>query len=254
MSIQLPYIDSAKSFPDPLISNHFEGLVGFSFEITTEMLKNSYPKGIFPWYAPPDPVLWWATNPRMVLQTQNLKISRSLRKRLLDASKGIYRSEQKTLTLEIVMDRNPEAVMNACSEPRIHQTGTWITPELKKAYLGLFDLGHLHSIEILVNGNLEGGLYGVSFGRMFYGESMFHHLSDLSKIALCTLVTILRKEQVPWIDCQQETAHLSSLGASAIDLKAFLNHLNQYCKKENPDWDAYRNKILNTQLIDLIAS
>lgn len=239
----IPFITPADDFPDPQpLLGVCDGIVAVSDEITGEMLSKAYPKGIFPWYSRPEPVLWWATSPRMVLDVGNLKISRSLKKRLRQAEQGFYDDHGVRRTIEIVLDNDPEAVMNACAEPRKGQDGTWISEELKAAYLSLFP-DHLHSVEVYIDGKLSGGLYGMAFGRMFYGESMFRKATDASKMALCALVAILRNENIPWVDCQQETEHLASLGASPVPFEEFSEHIRAYTAEDDAEWVAYDDNL-----------
>lgn len=248
----IPLLTPADDFPDPLpLLDVCDGIVAVSREITGEMLARAYPKGIFPWYSKPDPVLWWATSPRMVLDVANLKLSRSLKKRLRQAAEGCYDDHGIRRKIEITLDNDPEAVMNACAAPREGQDGTWISDELKAAYLSLFP-DHLHSIEVYIDGKLSGGLYGMAFGRMFYGESMFCKTNDASKMALCALVAILRNENIPWVDCQQETEHLASLGAAPVDFEEFAGHLKTYTAREDADWTAYNDNLCKL-FADLLA-
>ena len=179
-------------------------------------LLAAYHQGIYPWYNAGQPVLWWSPDPRMVLYTGELRVSRSL-------SKVVRRN-----VFEIRVDSAFDIVMRACSEPRPDQDGTWITDAVRDAYGHLFRIGHAHSVETWKDGELVGGLYGVSIGRMFFGESMFARETDASKVALVHLVRQLRAWDFPLIDCQQQTAHLATLGARPIPRESFakaLGHL-----------------------------
>ncbi len=195
------------------------GLLAAGGELTPDRLIDAYRQGIFPWFNDGQPVLWWSTDPRMVLFTEEFRISHSLRKRL---SKMSTASETGW---EVRVDSAFDAVMAACSGPRLGQDGTWITRAMRLAYGELHRLGVAHSVETWRDGSLVGGLYGLAIGRMFYGESMFTRIPDASKIALAHLVTYLRHEHFPMIDCQQQTAHLASLGARAIARDAFADQL-----------------------------
>jgi leucyl/phenylalanyl-tRNA--protein transferase len=200
------------------------GLLAAGGTLTPERLEAAYRRGIFPWYGPGQPPLWWAPDPRMVLQTANFKLSRSLRKTVQRFA--------ATPGCEIRVDRSRSAVMRACaSTPREGQSGTWIVPELQAAYLAW---PAMHSIETWVDGELVGGLYGVNLGRMFYGESMFMRRTDASKIALCALVCLCREFGIPWIDCQQNTGHLASLGATEVPRQAFEAHLAAHVGEATP--------------------
>jgi len=191
------------------------GLLAAGGTLTPERLAAAYRRGIFPWYGPGQPPLWWAPDPRMVLKTVDFKLSRSLRKTVQRFA--------ATPGCEIRVDFDRAAVLRACaSTPRDGQDGTWIVPELQAAYLAW---PAMHSIETWVDGELVGGLYGVNLGRMFYGESMFMRRTDASKIALCALVCLCREFGIPWIDCQQNTRHLASLGGAEVTRNVFEAHL-----------------------------
>ncbi|MFN3861181.1 MAG: leucyl/phenylalanyl-tRNA--protein transferase [Roseateles sp.] len=200
------------------------GLLAAGGTLTPERLAAAYRRGIFPWYGPGQPPLWWAPDPRMVLQTANFKLSRSLRKTVAKFA--------STPGCEIRVDHDRAAVLSACAgTPRKGQDGTWIVPELQAAYLAW---PAVHSVETWVNGELVGGLYGVNLGRMFYGESMFMRRTDASKIALCALVCLCRAFDIPWIDCQQNTRHLASLGAAEVSRAAFEAHLATHVDEATP--------------------
>ncbi len=204
-----PPVDSALAVPN--------GLLAAGGDLSPVRLLSAYAQGIFPWYAPGEPILWWSPDPRMVLFPDELRISRSLSKTL---RRGSY---------EVRLDSAFDAVVAACAEtPRSGQNGTWIVAEMRAAYAELFRLGFAHSVETWIDGNLAGGLYGVALGRAFYGESMFSHRADASKIALAHLCVQLRRLGFGIIDCQMETAHLASLGARPIpraEFRALLDRL-----------------------------
>lgn len=194
------------------------GLLAASRDLTPQRLLLAYRQGIFPWYSEGQPVLWWSTDPRMVLAPQSLKISLSFRKTL--------RRVLRDPDWEIRVDHDFEAVMRACAmTPRDGQLGTWITDEIVAAYSALHRNGLAHSVETWYRGHRVGGLYGVALGRMFYGESMFAHRTDASKIALAALCGFLAFHGVTMIDCQQETDHLASLGAEPIPRADFVAHV-----------------------------
>ena len=201
-----PPIDSALDDPN--------GLLAAGGDLCAERLRAAYARGIFPWYSAGQPVLWWSPDPRMVLFVDEFRVSRSLRKTL--------RAER----FEVRIDSAFAAVVGECARTlRRGQFGTWITPEVVEAYSDLHALGHAHCVESWRAGELVGGLYGVSLGRMFFGESMFAREPDASKVALAHLVAILRAAQFPLIDCQQHTLHLASLGARQISRAEFAKRL-----------------------------
>jgi len=197
-----PPLDSALRVPD--------GLLCAGDELTPERILDAYRRGIFPWFNEGQPVLWWSTDPRMVLFVDELRISHSLRKRLKKMNGS---SEPGVPHVEVRCDTVFEKVMRACAAPRDGEAGTWISEAIIESYTALHHRGIAHSVETWIDGQLVGGLYGLSVGRMFFGESMFARATDGSKIALVHLVAFLRDLGCPMIDCQQQTAHLASLGA-----------------------------------------
>lgn len=219
---------------------HPNGLLAASGELSVDRLIDAYRRGIFPWYAEGEPVLWWCPDPRMVLFTDEFKVARSLRKKL----RAVARSDALRLTCDAAF----EAVMRACAAPRAGQDGTWITEAMVRAYVALHRRDLAHSIEVWRGGELVAGLYGVALGRMFYGESMFTRATDASKIALAALVQLLRNEQVPVIDCQQNTGHLASLGAREIRRADFCAHVAAATRRTPIDWSNYRAETLNLLL------
>lgn len=227
-----PPVDAALDEPN--------GLLAASGDLSARRLIDAYVRGIFPWYVEGEPVLWWSPDPRMVLPTGELKVSRSLRKRL--------RSACRTGSPIVRVNAAFEPVMRACAAPRDGQEGTWITPDIVEAYVDLHRRGLAHSVETWERGRLVGGLYGVCLGRMFYGESMFALAADASKIALAGLVQILLAERVPMIDCQQNTMHLASLGAREIPRAEFCAHVAQAVRAAPIDWAAYAAGPLNPML------
>lgn len=194
------------------------GLVAAGGRITPERLEEAYRKGIFPWYASGQPVLWWSPDPRMVLPVADFHVSHSLRKTL--------RRFVAAPRCEVRVDTAFEAVIQACAAtPRDGQDGTWIVPAMIDAYLRWHRRGRVHSVETWIDGALVGGLYCVAIGRMVYGESMFALRRDASKIALAALVCLAREHGVALIDCQQNTRHLASFGAREIARRDFEAHL-----------------------------
>jgi leucyl/phenylalanyl-tRNA--protein transferase len=208
----IPWLESGDPFPpveealqDP------NGLLAAGDELTTRRLLQAYERGIFPWFGEGDPVLWWSPDPRMVLATDAMRVTRSLRKTI---RAGRFR---------VTADTAFPSVIAACAEPRPDQDGTWITGAVFDAYCALAAMGVAHSIEAWEGDTLVGGLYGVALGRMFFGESMFARRSDASKVALVHLVRQLRRWGFPLIDCQMSTSHLASLGARTVSRAEFLS-------------------------------
>lgn len=235
--MKLLWLDRDTPFP-PVTDALSEpsGLLAVGADLSINRLRNAYSHGIFPWYSEGEPLLWWSPDPRMVLPCQDFSASHSLRKRL----RQIARTESASSPLQVRVDTAFSAVMKACSAPRNHQDGTWITPEMQAAYCDWHLAGDAHSIETWINDELVGGLYGISLGGMFFGESMFAHATDASKIALAYLVTFLRRNGVAWIDCQQQTRHLQSLGARPVSRQTFISHIQEAITKPAPIWQPGR--------------
>lgn len=204
------------------------GLLAAGRDLSPARLLEAYRQGTFPWYSIGQPVLWWSPDPRMVLFLDEFKVSRSLSRTL----RRVRRERRWTVALDVDF----EATMRACAQPRPDQDGTWITPAILEAYVGLHRTGHAHSVEVREDGELVGGLYGVSIGRMFYGESMFARRTDASKCALAALVATLRDAKFSVIDCQQATSHLASLGAREIPRADFLDRVASLSAQSPPDW------------------
>ena len=219
----IPWLETHSPFPDvsEALTLDAPGLLAAGADLSPERLLAAYQRGIFPWFSEGQPILWWSTDPRMVLKTADFKVSGSLRKAL----RRVERSMHEHGRWQVRFDSAFERVMRACAAPRKDGPGTWISEDIIDGYTGLHALGYAHSSELWLDGELVGGAYGVCIGRMFYGESMFARVTDGSKIALAFLVDFLRSEGVLMIDCQQETAHLASLGAAPIPRVAFLKHL-----------------------------
>ncbi len=194
------------------------GLLAAGGDLSEARLLDAYARGIFPWYSAGQPVLWWSPDPRMVLIPAELRIPRSLRKRL---ARRDY---------EVRADSAFEEVIRACAEPRRSQDGTWITEDMAEAYLRLHRSGRAHSVETWIGGTLAGGLYGVELGRMFYGESMFARAPDASKIALAHLVRQLARRDCGMIDCQMKTALLARFGAREVPRREFIRKLAELVK------------------------
>lgn len=207
-------------FPDPKKADP-QGLVAVGGELSPAYLLSAYSQGIFPWFSDGDPILWWSLNPRMVLFPKKFKVSKSL--------KQIIRSNK----FEIRIDTAFEEVIAKCAKTKRNgQDETWITPEMVKAYAHLHDLGYAHSFETYYDKQLVGGLYGVSLGKAFFGESMFYHESNASKFALYHLVSWCRSHDFHFIDVQQSTNHLKSMGAIDITRTDFLKRLKKALQHE----------------------
>lgn len=205
------------------------GLLAAGGGLSVPRLRQAYAQGIYPWYGPGQPILWWTPTPRMVLPVARFRLHRSLRK--------VITRFLGTPGCEIRFDHDFPAVIQACAgTPRAGQEGTWIVPEMVRAYQGLHRAGSAHSVETWVDGQLCGGLYGILIGRMFFGESMFAHRTDASKIALAALVAHCRGWAIPWIDCQQQTQHLASLGAAPVERRLFEAHLQAMVGQAPPHW------------------
>jgi len=200
-------------FPPPDYADP-SGLLAVGGDLSSKRLLEAYRLGIFPWYSDDQPILWWSPDPRLVLEVGDFKTSRSLHKTL---KKGVF---------EVTFDRAFADVIRACSSiPREGQSGTWITEEMQEAYINLHGLGYAHSVESWFGGELAGGLYGVSLGKAFFGESMFHSRTDASKVALANLVQKLRNWDFHFIDSQMTTEHMISLGAKELPRRIFLKRL-----------------------------
>lgn len=206
------------------------GLLAAGGQLTPARLEQAYRHGVFPWFSPGQPVLWWSPDPRMVLPVKRFKVSRSLGKTL--------RRFARDPRCELRMDSAFPQVIEACARtPREGQSGTWIVPSMVAAYSAWHAHGRVHSVETWVDGRIVGGLYCVAIGRMVFGESMFAWATDASKVALSALVAFCRARGVPLIDCQQNTRHLASLGAHEISRQDFEHHLSRVLgAPEIGDW------------------
>lgn len=210
----IPWLTDDLAFPDVERSLRYpDGLLAAGGDLSAQRLLQAYRRGIFPWFNPGDPILWWSPDPRMVLIPNQIKISRSLAKIL------------RNTRYEVRCNTAFEKVMLACAAPRKDQDGTWINHDMVAAYTALHRSGHAHSVETWQEGKLVGGLYGVCIGRMFFGESMFSLVSNASKISLTHLVKQLERWQFGMIDCQMSTPHLFSLGAREIPRAEFIAKL-----------------------------
>jgi leucyl/phenylalanyl-tRNA--protein transferase len=219
-------------FPDVEESTD-EGIIAVGGDLSVERLILAYSKGIFPWYSSDrSPILWWSPDPRFVLFPENLIVSKSMRP---------YFNQNK---FKVTWDKNFEDVIKNCQKiDREDQPGTWITSKMLAAYIQLHKKGYAHSVEVWLENELVGGLYGISLGKVFFGESMFAKVSNASKFGFISLVNQLKQKGFLLIDCQQETKHLESLGANAIKRKDFIDILNHNNIEETyiGSWENYFN-------------
>ena len=233
MPSPLPWLEPGNPFPHASRAwgddDAAPGLLAGGGALNVETLISAYRGGIFPWFSDGQPILWWSPHPRMVLFTEEFRLHRSLKKAL-----GQFVASSRC---EIRIDSSFNEVITACSvSPRSGQSGTWIVPEMVNAYQRLHEQGGAHSVETWIDGQLVGGLYCVAIGRAVFGESMFSRVTDASKLALCALVAFCRENDVGWIDCQQNTRHLASMGAREISRNSFLAQVEADTSKPSPRW------------------
>lgn len=206
------------AFPSPNLATE-EGLLALGGDLSTQRLLEAYRNGIFPWYSEGEPLLWWSPDQRLIIYPSQYKAAKSLRQII----------NQKRF--EVAFDTHFEEVIAACAEnPRKDQEGTWITPEMEEAYINLHKAGYAHSVETFENGELVGGLYGVSLGKAFFGESMFFRASNASKVAFHHLVNFCQENNFQLIDAQQDTPHMRRLGGVLVSRKDFLFLLTKALK------------------------
>jgi leucyl/phenylalanyl-tRNA--protein transferase len=212
----IPWLGSGDPFPEvERALAEPNGLLAAGADLSLPRLLEAYRNGIFPWFGRDQPILWWSPDPRMVLFPAELKVSRSLARTM------------RKPRFEVRADTAFEEVIDGCRQPRRGESGTWITEEMAEAYLALHRAGFAHSVETWLDGELVGGLYGVALGRAFFGESMFTHVSDASKVALVALARHLQHWGFGVIDCQMNTAHLASFGAREIPRAEFTRKLRE---------------------------
>ncbi|WP_296492263.1 leucyl/phenylalanyl-tRNA--protein transferase [Rhodoferax sp.] len=231
--VHLPWLASGDTFP-PVnsaweIDSVAPGLLCAGGDLSVSTLRAAYQDGIFPWFSAGQPILWWSPAPRMVLEVGNFKLSSSLKKTL---KKFVNDPD-----CEIRIDSAFARVIQTCAScPRPGAHGTWIVPDMVKAYVELHHAGLAHSIETWAKGELVGGLYCVAIGQAVFGESMFYRQPDASKIALAALVSLCRHHHISQIDCQQNTAHLASLGAHEIPRPEFIERIQALRQRPAIDW------------------
>ncbi len=229
----VPFLKAHEIFP-PVTqalgkNSSYPGLLAAGGVLDAETLACAYAQGIFPWYEQDCPILWWSTNPRMVLFPKEFKLRRSLRKTL----QRFVRNPECSIRI----NSNFEQVIKNCAAPRTNQAGTWITQDIIAAYTQLHQRGLAHSIETWVKDELVGGLYVVALGQAVFGESMFTKQTDASKIALSALVCLCLSNNIKMIDCQQETEHMAGLGARTIDRQEFIHHVKQASQQTAISWE-----------------
>lgn len=230
----IPWLEPGTAFP-PVAqamdeASGMAGLLAAGGALDVSTLLAAYRQGIFPWFSEGQPILWWSTDPRMVLQVDDFRLHPSMRKTL--------RRFVRSANCEIRIDTAFARVISQCAgSPRQGTSpGTWILPQMQQAYLRLHEAGHAHSVETWIDGNLVGGLYCVAIGKAVYGESMFAQTRDASKMALAALVAFCRSHGIRSIDCQQNTRHLASLGAAEIPRSQFVQHCALACSETKPRW------------------
>jgi leucyl/phenylalanyl-tRNA--protein transferase len=221
----IPFLGPADPFPsvEHALDNP-EGLLAAGGSLTMKRLVEAYRCGIFPWFNEGDPILWWSPDPRTVLRPSEVHVSHSLKKRL------------KKPSYFITLDRAFSRVLDGCAAPRPGDSGTWLSPAMRRAYSALHNAGLAHSVEVWMDGELAGGVYGVAIGRMFFGESMFARRTDASKIGIVVLAAQLDRWAFPMIDCQLETAHLMSLGAEHLSRRKFVAEISRLVNEPAPSW------------------
>jgi leucyl/phenylalanyl-tRNA--protein transferase len=221
----IPFLGPVDPFPpvDQALDNP-DGLRAAGGSLSTRRLLDASRRGIFPWFSDGDPILWWSPDPRTVLRPSQVHVSHSLRKRL------------RKQAFMITLDRAFAAVLDGCAAPRADDAGTWLSQPMRRAYGALHAAGFAHSVEVWMDGELAGGIYGVAIGRMFFGESMFTRRTDASKIAMARLAAQLDRWSFPLIDCQLETDHLLSLGAESMPRPRFVAEVAQLVTEPAPLW------------------
>ena len=230
---RLPWLEPGDPFPSVEKAwgpaSDAPGLLAAGADLSVPTLVQAYKHGIFPWFSEGQPILWWSTDPRMVLQIDTFRLHRSLKKKIQKFAADPH--------CDIRFDTAFNQVIDACAKvSRKGHPGTWIVPEMVEAYVRFHEAGYAHSVETWINGELVGGLYCVAIGHAVYGESMFTRVTDGSKIALAALVCYCREHAITMVDCQQETNHLASLGAAPVPRSAFVLRTQQACQMSPIAW------------------
>lgn len=234
-AITIPWLEPNQPFP-PVSMALPNGLLAAGADLSVPRLLDAYSQGLFPWFNAGEPILWWSPNPRAVLQCDQFKLSKSLAKKCRQIARQEFDSTNNQ-RIKITTNCAFLQVISQCSSTRQHQEGTWISSEIIEAYYHLHLYQQAHSIEVWRGEELVGGLYGVQLGQFFFGESMFSLITDASKIALYYLTLYLKKQlEITHIDCQQETPHLISLGATSINRADFIELVNKKAHLEKQMW------------------
>ncbi len=223
MTLELPYIERASDFPDvntALVEPN--GLLAFGNNLSNDVLLGAYYRGVFPWFNPGEPVFWWSPDPRAAFYPDHTLPSKSLLKQLRKPG------------FKVTLNADFSGVIEKCAESSANRTATWITQDMIKAYTNLHLAGFAHSLEVWQENQLVGGLYGVSLGKLFFGESMFHRATNASKVALFYLLKHCQSQQFPLVDCQMPNPHLMRLGAKEVSRQDFLRYLYQYRDEKIP--------------------
>lgn len=229
------------NFPSPLDCEDDDGLIGIGADLSPQTLRYAYAHGFFPWFNDGDPIMWWSPNPRCVIYPSSFTPSKTLARKL------------KNSDWQLSVNRDFLAVIQGCSEARAYAQGTWITQDMIAAYHRLHTLGDAVSIEVWHDDNLIGGLYGIKLGQAFFGESMFHRVTDASKVAFFGLMKLCELSHFAWVDCQLPNDHLLSLGASVISREAFLNDLSKQVFQKSCDWTAIYNQKIAVKALFLAS-
>jgi leucyl/phenylalanyl-tRNA--protein transferase len=214
-----PLSKYSSTFPDPRCAPD-EGLLAYGGDLSSHRLLFAYKKGIFPWYSKDDPILWWSPNPRLVLYPNKFIVRKSFRR--------VLRSGKFTVTFDTYFS---EGITHCATVYREGQEASWIVDEIIEAYTRLHEEGFAHSVEVHKDGKLVGGLYGIAFGKAFFGESMFSLVPDASKVAFKALSDVLGSKGYDFIDCQMKTDHMMKLGAEVVDRDIFLDALEETIDK-----------------------
>lgn len=214
-----PLSRDPEAFPDPRLASD-EGLLAYGGDLSTPRLLAAYKKGIFPWFSKGDPILWWSPNPRLLLYPHHFIVRKSFRR--------VLRSGKFTVRFD---ERFSDVIRYCAQVPRKGQQSTWIVSEMVEAYLRLHEEGYAHSVEVYQEGELVGGLYGVAYGKAFFGESMFSLVPDASKVAFKALSDVLGSRGYDFIDCQMKTDHMVRLGAEEVERNRFLDALEETIEK-----------------------
>ncbi|KAA8735091.1 leucyl/phenylalanyl-tRNA--protein transferase [Acinetobacter qingfengensis] len=227
--------DSIYDFPDPeQVDPDGQGLICIGGDLTPATLLHAYSQGLFPWFNEDEPICWWCPEPRCIIEPQTFRPSKSLIRNM------------KKYNYQVRIDQAFAQVIQNCAAPRSYSQATWISSRIIESYIQLHQLGYAHSIEIWDEKELIGGLYGISLGQGFFGESMFNHRTDASKMAFYSLMLLCAQQNCPWVDCQLPNDHLMNLGATTTSRKSFLKSLQNVINKPNIDWKLYQNSVFST--------